>query len=218
MKFFAFLQTFVPNDVKVFGTGHKSVLKGHMKCGVYQLHKNIYITKTHVKALDQPSRRCSSQTKSPDTTSCIAKFIEEYIGCSPDIDGSQYPYGITCKTKEQLAALANISRLLQNAVESEIYEMTGCLSACETDHYSLDADIWEKTFAQGIGSKCEYHIKFKIMARTFEEQEQYVIYDTDSFFADIGGFIGLLGFQAFSHPTHIQNNMFLRSSFALFLE
>ena len=131
MKFFAFLQTFVPNDVKVFGTGHKSVLKGHMKCGVYQLHKNIYITKTHVKALDQPSRRCSSQTKSPDTTSCIAKFIEEHIGCSPDIDGSQYPHGIKCQTKGQLAALANISRLLQNAVESEIYEMTGCLSACE---------------------------------------------------------------------------------------
>ena len=76
-------------------------------------------------------------------------------------------------------------------VESEIYKMTGCLSACEKDKFSLDTEDWEKVF-QGFGSECEYHLKFKIMDRTYEEQEQYIIYDTDSFFADVGGFTGLL--------------------------
>lgn len=191
-SFFAILQAFVPNEVKLFGTGHKSVSKReNLKCGIYQLHKDIFITKTHIKALDQPSRPCTSQTTNPDTTTCIAKFIEGQIGCSPDIDGSQYPEGIPCDTKSHLQALANITRVFQNADESEIYKMTGCLSACEKDQYSLNADQWEKVY-QGFGSQCEYRIRFKIMDRTYEEQEHYVIYDTDSFFADVGGFMGLL--------------------------
>ena len=184
-------QAFVPNNVKLFGTGHISSSIGDTKCGIYQLHKNIYITKTHVKALDKLSRRCTSTLTSPDTTTCIANFIERQIGCSPNIDGSHYPDGIPCNTKAQLLSLANITRVFQNAVESEIYKMTGCLSACEKDHYSLNTDQWKKKF-QGFGSDCEYHIKFKIMDRTYEEQEQYVIYDTVSFFADVGGYLGLL--------------------------
>ena len=30
------------------------------------------------------------------------------------------------------------------------------------------------------------------MDRSHEQEEQYIVYDTDSFFADVGGFMGLL--------------------------
>ena len=39
---------------------------------------------------------------------------------------------------------------------------------------------------------CEVHAKFKIIERSYEEKEQYIIYDTGSFFADVGGYMGLL--------------------------
>ena len=155
-------------------------------------HFNIYISKTHVKALNQPFRRCTSKTKSPNTTKCIASFIERELGCSPNILGSQYPDGIPCNNKSQLVGLANITRFFRSADVNEIYGMTGCLSACEKDEYAMWVDPAEKVVNDHHSGKCEYHVRFQITQTSFKEEEQYVIYDTDSFFADIGGYMGLL--------------------------
>ena len=124
---------FIPNWTKLFGTAYKRRVTADN-------HHNIYITKTHLKAVDQPSRRCNSETTSPDTTACMARFIEKQIGCSPDIMGSQYPTGIPCHKEKHLDGLANITRMMENADENEVYEMTGCLSACTKHQYIVDAD------------------------------------------------------------------------------
>ena len=42
------------------------------------------------------------------------------------------------------------------------------------------------------GTKEDIHLRIKIMDRSYTEIEQYIIYDTGSFFADVGGFMGLL--------------------------
>ena len=181
----------MPNEVKLFGCGQKIIIKGSSRCGIYMFTQDINIAKSHVKAIDQPTRRCNSETTNPDTTACLANFIEREIACSPNIQGSQYPIGVSCTTEQQLHDLANITRIFQDADENEIYELTGCLSACEKDLYSVTADPMKKEF-QGFSTGCEYHVKFKIMDRSYEEQEQYIIYDSDSFFADLGGFMGLL--------------------------
>ena len=184
-------QVFVPNEVRLFGTAHKTVKRGPSACGIYMYTQDIYITKSHVKAIDQPTRPCTNEAPSLSTSKCLANFIERKIGCTPNIQGSQYPKGLPCNTKSQLLDLANITMLFQEADENEVYEMTGCLSACEKDLYRVSADPIQKEFV-AFGGKCEYHVKFKIMDRSYEEEEQYIIYDTDSFFADLGGFMGLL--------------------------
>ena len=153
-------------------------------------NQDIYITKSHVKAIDQSTRRCTNEPLIPTTSECLANFIERQIGCTPNIQGSRYPKGLPCNTKLQLHGLANITRQFQEADENEIYEMSGCLSSCEKDQYSVPAVPIGKEY-RGTRS-CEYHIKFKIMDRSYEEEEQYIIYDTDSFFADLGGYMGLL--------------------------
>ena len=181
----------MPNEVKLFGSGQKTIRKGSSRCGIYMFTQDINIAKSHVKAIDQPTRRCSSESTNPDTTACLASFIETEIGCSPNIQGSQYPNGVSCTTEQQLLGLANITRIFQDADENEIYQLTGCLSACEKDLFSVTGDAMKKEF-QGWSAGCEYHVKFKIMDRSYEEEEQYIIYDTDSFFADLGGFMGLL--------------------------
>ena len=198
---FSSFQVFVPNEVKLFGTAHKTFKKGTSQCGIYMYTQDIYISKSHVKAIDQPTRPCTKQHSTSLTTSnCLANFIESKLGCTPNILGSQFPNGEPCNTKSQLLDLANVTTLFQEADENEVFEMTGCLSTCEKDLYRITADPIKKEFASSSNSnpflavrtKCEYHIRFKIMDRSYEEEEQYIIYDTDSFFADIGGFMGLL--------------------------
>ena len=145
-----------------------------------------------MKALDRPSRRCTSKINRPNTTQCIANFIQMELGCSPNILGSQYPDGITCKNKSQLDMLSNITKKLQNADENDVYDMTGCLSACEKDEYAMVVDPAEKLVNNVRAANCEYHLKFQMTQPSFEEKEQYFIYDTVSFFADVGGYMGLL--------------------------
>ena len=188
---FFYLQAFIPNEVKLFGSAHQYLTRSSSICGFFIFHFNIRITRTHVTALDQPSQRCASQTEIPETTTCIASFIEREIGCSPNILGSRYPKGVPCDKKAHLHALANISKVFQTANDNEIYQITGCLSACKKDQYTLQVDPIEKIL-NDHGRDCEFKIRFKIMDRTYKEEEQYVIYDTDSFFADVGGFMGLL--------------------------
>ena len=67
----------------------------------------------------------SVSLRNPNTTSCIVEYIESKLGCSPNIIGSnkRSPMG-PCRTSEQLAELAELSRKLDEADDTAIYEMT----------------------------------------------------------------------------------------------
>ena len=99
----------------------------------------IYISRTHIKALDQPSHRCTSGTTNPNTSACIASYIMEQIGCQAKVEGNQNYNGTVplCQTKAQLLALRDITNTLQEANGNEIYEMAGCLSACSKHQYRV---------------------------------------------------------------------------------
>ena len=65
---------------------------------------------------------------------------------------------------------------------------------CEKDKYhKMDAS--EQKFGTEKGLK----LRLAFVDGSYEEKEQYLIYDFDSFIADVGGFLGLLlGFSIFS--------------------
>ena len=198
-SFLHLLQVFVPNARTVYGSGRKSVTIPNCR-GFGYSDKNfaqvIHITKTHVRALDQPSQRCSSENKPEvqNTSACIARFIEDHVGCNTKIQGSQYSRASPCRTNYQLLDLKNLSRLLEGSNENDIYDMTGCLSSCEKDQYQLISDpIVTEEANQWMGEiPCELHLQFRISDSSYREEEQYMIYDIDSFVADIGGYMGLL--------------------------
>ena len=190
----------VPTGKSVFGSAAAVIQTdrfGGEGCSVYSFERFsqvLYITKTHLKALDQPTQRCSQETINTNTSACIASFIEKQLGCSTMILGSKYSKTPQCTTKSQLLALANISRLLDEADGNDIYNMTGCLSSCEKDSYILSADPLETQGAGGYngGIPCELYLQLRMMQSSYTEEEQYVIYDGISFIADIGGYMGLL--------------------------
>ena len=176
---------YVPNRLKVYGSNMDEIELSATYPKRY--FKRMIMTKTHLKSLNQPSEPCSSDKSVPDTSICIAKYIEEKLGCNPLILGSR-PRQLTCNSSSQWEMAAALNKKFQEANSKQIYEMTGCLSSCEKDRYhKIEGAVTSKTKKNG-----DLHLAFRIMDGSYEEREQYMIYDLDSFIADVGGFMGLL--------------------------
>ena len=89
---------FIPNWVNVFGSNyirlrdkgakHSSASFGDVLRPENDKHYQqiMTISKTRLNALDKPSERCTN-TREPDTTSCIVRHFEEELGCSINIHG-----------------------------------------------------------------------------------------------------------------------------------
>ena len=193
-------QLFVPNVRALYGNA-REVITIPTSCGSgyaslsCKFSNVLYITKTHVKALDQPTQRCSQgNPASLNTSACIAAFVNKQVRCNTKILGTQHLKGDPCKTKSQLMALANMSRVFEQSNGNDVYGMTGCLSPCEKNQYQLSAGPMKGEVANSWLNDIpnELHLQFRILDSSYEEKEQYMIYDMDSFVADIGGYMGLL--------------------------
>ena len=160
------------------------------------------ISKSGLKALDQPSERCESGTSDPNTSTCIARYIENQIGCSMNIHGGGSTELLPCKSRTEQDAFINSTKKLQEANANTIYEQTGCLASCERNEYII-VDSSFKNREHSVSSQTDHildyelYLEFNILTGSHKEEEQYVIYDSNSFIADVGGFLGLLlGYSA----------------------
>ena len=125
----------------------------------------------------------------PDTSSCIANYIEEKLGCNPRILGSSKWSKKYCNSTSELKSLANITNEFTKFNANKFRDITGCLALCEKDEY----DTIDGPLTEGYSKMArDFHLQFNIASGSLEEKEQYLIYDLDSFIADIGGFLGLL--------------------------
>ena len=69
-----------------------------------------------------------------------------------------------------------------------MYKATGCMASCERYTYEVS---WSRlAYLPQDTEKLQFRLYFT--NGLFEEKEQYLIYDWDSFIADVGGFLGLL--------------------------
>ena len=112
-----------------------------------------------MKSLDQPSHRCID-TPNPNTSACIASYIMDKIGCQVIVEGNQHFNGYgngtrLCQTKAQLLALRDITTTLQEASGNEIYDMTGCLSACSKDQYRVVYMVEESLLLIYLNKSCD---------------------------------------------------------------
>ena len=179
---------FIPHDY-IYGSQYTYVL---LVDGIKSYLRRITIRRTLLKSIDQPSQHCAEVTVA-NTSGCIARYIEANLGCIPRIHGGTTPANPKyCKSPTELEELANISKKMEEADANEIYEITKCLATCNKFKYEVSdpqilpyigSENWDARFLD---------IQLIIRDGKFEEREQYLIYDWDSFIADIGGFLGLL--------------------------
>ena len=185
-------QIFVPNEVSVFGSAYHQVNLKHLASCDGVRSQILHVKKSHIKAIDKPSQHCNAGSAEPNTSACIADFIEREIGCNPNILGSQHSERPLCSTKAQLLQLEKLYIILSGSADNDVYDMTGCLSSCEKDIYSIVAEP-QRELKRDRPRKCEeFYLLLRITDRSFENRKQYIIYDTDSFVADVGGYMGLL--------------------------
>ena len=81
--------------------------------------------------------------------------------------------------------------------ENGIHSLTGCLASCNKDEFQAELsemqveeeDTWAGT---GVTDKRSLKVFVHFLNGRYEEKEQYIIYDSNSMIADIGGYMGLL--------------------------
>ena len=191
---------FIPNLVQMFGSQYTIVNKHFIPVTKYQSYEQeMTITKTGLKALNQKKEPCDSNTRHPNTSKCIARYIEKQIGCRINIHGGGSADMLPCTLPSETGRFKNITTLLQYFNANKIYELTGCLASCERNEYTINDVNFRKynhhklvKLGKSIKNIGELHLRFKITKGSYKEEEQYIIYDFNSFIADVGGFLGLL--------------------------
>ena len=187
---------FVPNRVGLYGSQYsqaKQANKDVIEVYNYECYNyEMKITKSGLKALDQPSERCDSGIRDPNTSGCIARYIEDEIGCSMKIHGGRGTRELSpCTLISELEALNNITKKLEEANANTIYELTGCLASCERNEYGkIDGNL--DTNTNCYPGPYDLHLQFKMTSGSYKQEEQYILYDFNSFIGDAGGILGLL--------------------------
>ena len=87
--------------------------------------------------------------------------------------------------------LQNVGRL-EFADASTIYQMTGCLSACEKDRFEIRMSQITETDKTSEYGEVNLWLYISMRETSYVQEEQYFIYDINSFIADVGGYMGLL--------------------------
>ena len=190
---------FIPNWVNIYGSNSFHINNDIIEVEERKLYtQTMTITKSGLKALDQPSQRCDSEA--PSATSCIVKFIEKQLGCKMNIYGHSGNDMLPCNSSLEFNAWRNISIMFEKAESNTIYKQTGCLPSCQRNEYALTGKEFRKNSVFTMFStETKLHLAFRIMDSSYKEEEQYVIYDFTSFIGDVGGFLGLLlGYSALS--------------------
>ncbi len=101
--------------------------------------------------------------------------------------------------------MSNLTYLLANANANTVYNLTGCLSSCEKSEFRIRPTTElrytvrvKQVFVIQLSNKlfqgAHDYFWLKLLLPTTEHavKEQYVVYDGNSFVADVGGYLGLL--------------------------
>ena len=189
---------FVPNWVEVYGSQHTQAYDIQSTNKFVDIHESecyhyeMKIVKSGLKALDQPTERCDISTKDPITSKCIAKYIEDTIGCRfYNLEGANARNVPPCTLRSQLESLKNITSKLEEASPNIIYEVTGCLASCERYKFAIDGSFRIGDWGNCYPGPYDLHLDFKITKGSYREEEQYIIYDFNSFIGGVGGILGL---------------------------
>ena len=192
---------YIPHDGNIYGSNFKRlyIQKPEMnRSYAIDYLWNLGVTKTHLKNLDRPSQRCSSETDATKTTTteCISEFIYKELGCKIPIYGMVPMY-----TNAEICATSSFTRLKgivrdMRLLEQSVYNASGCLGPCERNAYEISESYPPQTVVTKrlLGTENPDVLRLKVALRNgmYELKEQYVIYGPDSLIADVGGYMGLL--------------------------
>ncbi len=155
--------------------------------------QDFVLEKTEWKLIDQPSLRCGENERGLSVEACIDEYIESQVGCSSKLQRT--PKNLrTCTTDAEYMEWSRLGFNVSHASDGLTYKMTGCQGPCKRTEYKLRAvggvTLAPSEFAQK--DKRIFWIRILFANSRYHVKEQYLVYDQNSFIADVGGYLGLL--------------------------
>ena len=201
---------YVPNSVGLFGNAElmlttRGLARDSGAREWVAQYAYLDIKKTKRKFINRPSLPCTDKSLNPNVTACIIEYIQAKIGCRANIQGIQTSNAPPCKTRQQFKEYATLSKELQYADDAKVFDITGCLSSCEKDKFEIALtdrhDVARKSnrYKEIYNVRVDPHrglntldVFISIRESSYTEEEQYYIYDWNSFITDVGGYMGLV--------------------------
>ena len=152
----------------------------------------FYVRKNRVMALDRSGQRCSNEINHESVGRCIVRTLEDTYNCTS--------YQLTAnRTKKFCTTSDGVMGQVQDTInkywampESDLFEKTGCLPSCDRFEMSLVNTPESKSYDLSRASYRHMTLVFLFEDGSYNVREEYIVYDTSNFIADVGGYLGLL--------------------------
>ena len=152
----------------------------------------FYVRKNRVMALDRSGQRCSNDKNQESVGRCIVRKLEDAYNCTS--------YQLTANKTKKFCTVSNgVMGQVQDIIdkyktmpESDLFEKTGCLPSCDRFEMSLVNTPESKSFDLSRAYSRHMTLVFLFEDGSYNVREEYIVYDTSNFIADVGGYLGLL--------------------------
>ena len=146
------------------------------------------IRKKDVTYLNDPKTPCQSELRTEEMNTCIQRYVENEIECQlPWSNGSStLP---RCVESDQYEKFLKTYSSIAHLNEASISSVTGCLPSCRRNEFEMkiitrvEVEAEKNHFFKGL---------FWYPSGSYTEKLYYYTYTFSDYFADIGGYMGLL--------------------------
>ena len=175
----------IPRDISgVYGSAMKTVKIAKDQ----SFFGNFLVRKNRVKAVDRSGLRCSNHDEQEPIGQCIIRNLENIHNCTT--------YHVMADmsrefcSNSQRGPFNEDKEKYERMSEVDMVNKTGCLPSCERFEMSLEDTPDIKTFYGGKNRTAT--LSFQFEDGSYNVAEEYIVYDTSNFIADVGGYLGLL--------------------------
>ena len=169
----------------VYGSVFKKIVVERDK----SYYRQYYVIKNKLMSIERNGQGCNNNRVEEKVGQCIVKYLEDKHNCTA------YQL-MASKTKEfcpskKLGKINDENNIIKDLSDADVATRTGCLPSCNRDEISLrdSPKIEEWPTPRDTPTMS---LKFLYHDGTYNLREEYLVYDTSNFIADVGGYLGLL--------------------------
>ena len=153
-------------------------------------HGRFYVRKNKVMAINRSGQKCIKDKIHEPVGRCIVRNLEEIFNCTS--------FHITANKSREFCSIGDghMDRMnkaieeFDRLSEVDLVNRTGCLPNCDRYETAIESTTDPSTWS---GPKSQtIKLVFEFEDGSYDVREEYIVYDTSNFIADVGGYLGLL--------------------------
>ena len=158
--------------------------------------QSFLLSRTRWSVVSRGKAGCDPDPGRAPLIDCINKHIESELGCSvPTLKGSWSAGVEPCAADEEYGRFNKVGRNLTYSGETDVIRMVGCRPPCTFNEYAASPRHQLQRGSKPILENQKANsllLHFWFRSGRYLEKREYVVYDINSFIADIGRYLGLL--------------------------